>query len=33
MNERAIRILHGIIFLVVFIVGIITLGISGYLVR
>ncbi len=32
MNERTIRILHGIIFLVVFIVGIITLGISGYLV-
>lgn len=32
MNERAIRITHGIIFFVVFVVGIITIGISGYLV-
>lgn len=32
MNERAIRITHGIIFFIVFLVGIVTLGISGYLV-
>lgn len=33
MNERAIRVTHGIIFFIVFLVGIVTLGISGYLVR
>ncbi|TXT08717.1 hypothetical protein VHUM_02845 [Vanrija humicola] len=32
MNERAIRITHTILFILLFIIGIVSVGISGYLV-